>query len=282
MYLQCRDKSVDLSSPVLMGVLNVTPDSFSDGGLFVDPERAVEHALRMEREGAAIIDVGGESTRPGANSVSAADEITRVLPVIRKLVSCLKVPVSIDSSKPEVVSAAVEAGAGMVNDVCALQAPGAIELLSGLDVPVCLMHMQGKPRTMQVNPSYDDVTRDVIQFLKGRVESCIKAGIGVERLVVDPGFGFGKTVEHNFRLLAELNQFRELNLPILVGISRKSMIGAIIGKSVEDRVFAGIALATLAAWNGASIIRTHDVAPTVDALSMYRETRRQIEAGDPK
>ncbi len=282
MYLQCRDKSVDLSSPVLMGVLNVTPDSFSDGGLFVDPERAVEHALRMEREGAAIIDVGGESTRPGANSVSAADEITRVLPVIRKLVSCLKVPVSIDSSKPEVVSAAVEAGAGMVNDVCALQAPGAIELLSGLDVPVCLMHMQGKPRTMQDNPSYEDVTRDVIQFLKGRVESCIKAGIGVERLVVDPGFGFGKTVEHNFRLLAELNQFRELNLPILVGISRKSMIGAIIGKSVEDRVFAGIALATLAAWNGASIIRTHDVAPTVDALSMYRETRRQFEAGDPK
>ena len=282
MHLQCRDKTVDLSSPVLMGVLNVTPDSFSDGGLFVDPERAVEHALRMEREGAAIIDVGGESTRPGANSVSAADEITRVLPVIRKLVSCLKVPVSIDSSKPEVVSAAIEAGAGMVNDVCALQAPGAIELLSGLDVPVCLMHMQGKPRTMQDNPSYDDVTRDVIQFLKGRVESCIKAGIGVERLVVDPGFGFGKTVEHNFRLLAELNQFRELNLPILVGISRKSMIGAIIGKSVEDRVFAGIALATLAAWNGASIIRTHDVAPTVDALSMYRETRRQIEAGDPK
>ena len=282
MQLQCRDKTVDLSSPVLMGVLNVTPDSFSDGGLFVDPERAVEHALRMEREGAAIIDVGGESTRPGANSVSAADEITRVLPVIRKLVSCLKVPVSIDSSKPEVVSAAVEAGAGMVNDVCALQAPGAIELLSGLDVPVCLMHMQGKPRTMQDNPSYEDVTRDVIQFLKGRVESCIKAGIGVERLVVDPGFGFGKTVEHNFRLLAELNQFRELNLPILVGISRKSMIGAIIGKSVEDRVFAGIALATLAAWNGASIIRTHDVAPTVDALSMYRETRRQIEAGDPK
>ncbi|MBK8162437.1 MAG: dihydropteroate synthase [Gammaproteobacteria bacterium] len=252
-----------------MGILNVTPDSFWDGGDFFSPQTAVARALRMTGEGAAIIDVGGESTRPGAGAVAEAEEIERIIPVIREIRAAVPAAViSVDTSKPAVMRAAVAAGAGLINDVRALREPGALEAARELGVPVCLMHMQGEPRTMQQAPHYDDVVREVMEFLSARIEACLRAGIPRARLLVDPGFGFGKTATHNLELLRRLDRFRELDCPLLVGLSRKSLIGTVLGHPVEGRLYGSIALATLAVWQGASIVRAHDVAATVDAARL--------------
>jgi dihydropteroate synthase len=266
-YLNFPDHELDLSSPVIMGVLNVTPDSFSDGGTWVETGAAVAAARAMAAAGAAVIDIGGESTRPGASPVSAGEEIDRVVPVTEALAG-LAAPISIDTSKPEVMRAAVAAGARMINDVNALRAPGALATAAALDVPVCLMHMQGEPRTMQAAPRYDDVVEDVYQFLLSRVAACEDAGIPRERLVIDPGFGFGKTLAHNLSLLRHLRRFETARLPLLVGVSRKSLIGAVLDRPVTERLPGSIALACHAAAHGAHILRVHDVGPTRDALAM--------------
>ncbi len=266
MLLDCNGKSLDLGSPVVMGILNVTPDSFSDGGRYDVLDVAVEQALKMQGEGAAIIDIGGESTRPGAPAVELQQELDRVLPVIDALSGELDIPISIDTSKPQVMLAAVAAGAGMINDVNGLNAAGAVQAAKNADVPVCIMHMQEQPRTMQQAPEYHDVVSEVRQYLAARMAACEAAGIPRSRLIVDPGFGFGKILEHNLALLDELESFRELGVPLLVGISRKSMIGQVTGSEVGDRLPGSLAAAVMAAERGASIIRVHDVAATVDAL----------------
>jgi dihydropteroate synthase len=272
--LDCNGKFLDLSRPQVMGVLNVTPDSFSDGGDFFDPQRAVDRALQMQEEGAAVIDIGGESTRPGAATVSASDELQRVIPVIDALQSRLAVPVSVDTQKPEVMQAAVAAGAGLINDVNALRAPGALETAAASGVPVCLMHMRGDPRTMQSDPHYADVVEEVKAFLIQRVATCEAAGIGPERLLLDPGFGFGKTVDHNLQLLARLDQLAEPGLPLVVGLSRKSMIGKLLHLDIAERLPASIALAVLAVERGARLVRAHDVAATWQALQMQAALQR--------
>ncbi len=266
--VECAGKLLDLSRPRVMGILNITPDSFSDGGDFLSFDSAMEQAQRMVEEGAAIIDVGGESTRPGAPAVSETEELDRVLPIIEGISHNLSVPISIDTSKPNVMRAAVAAGAGLINDVLALQTPGAVEAVADLNVPVCLMHMQGEPRTMQKNPCYGDVVSEVKSFLARRVDCCILAGIPRDHLLVDPGFGFGKTLDHNLALLRDLQEITELDLPLLVGLSRKSMIGALLDEPVNNRMFGSLAAAVLAVERGARIIRTHDVKPTVDALAV--------------
>jgi dihydropteroate synthase len=252
----------------IMGILNVTPDSFSDGGLFVARAKAVDQARKMIDDGADIIDVGGESTRPGAASVTVGQELERVIPVIEAICARFPVAVSVDTSKAEVMSAAVDAGAAMINDVRALQEPGALAAAAQAGVAVCLMHMQGQPRTMQQSPNYADVVTEVRDFLGQRVQDCVQAGIPPDLLITDPGFGFGKTREHNFRLLRELSATRVDSLPILVGLSRKSMIGQTLELPVDDRVAASIALALLAVINGANIVRVHDVRETWQALRM--------------
>jgi len=274
MLLSCGAHTLDLSSPVVMGVLNVTPDSFSDGGEFLDPEVAVRHARRMAAEGAAIIDVGGESTRPGAAPVEAAEELERVIPVVEALVATLQLPVSVDTCKPEVMAAALAAGASMINDVMALTAPRALEIVASSPAAVCLMHMQGEPRTMQADPRYGDVVSDVHHFLSQRVRACETAGMDRSRLVIDPGFGFGKTVEHNLRLLAALDDFARDGLPVLAGLSRKSMIGQLTGRPAGERLAGSVALAALAVAQGASIVRAHDVAATVDAVRIAAAMRK--------
>jgi dihydropteroate synthase len=266
-HLKFPGHELDLSSPVVMGVLNVTPDSFSDGGAWVEPSVAAEAARAMVAAGAGVIDVGGESTRPGAAPVSADEEIDRVVPVVEALAE-LPAPISIDTSKPEVMRAAVAAGARMINDVNALRAPGALATAAALDVPVCLMHMQGEPRTMQTDPQYEDVVEDVYQFLLSRVAACEDAGIPRARLVLDPGFGFGKTLAHNLSLLRHLRRFEAAGLPLLVGVSRKSLIGAVLDRPVDERLAGSLALACHAAAHGAHILRVHDVGPTRDALAM--------------
>lgn len=271
--LDCNGKTLDLSQPQVMGVLNVTPDSFSDGGKFLAVDMAVTQAQRMVEEGAAIIDVGGESTRPGAEPVPVAEELRRVLPVIEALQSSLPVPVSIDTRKPEVMRAAVAAGAGLINDVCALQAQGAIATAAALDVPVCLMHMQGLPDTMQDDPEYTDVVGEVAGFLVARAAACIAAGIPAGRILVDPGFGFGKSVEHNLLLLRHLDRLVSRGYPVLVGMSRKSLIGKVLDLPVDNRLYPGIALTVLAAWQGAVVIRSHDVRETVEAVRMCQAVR---------
>ena len=268
MQLRLRTITLDLHAPVVMGVLNVTPDSFSDGGRFYAPGHAVTHALAMAGEGAALLDVGGESTRPGAAPASTAVELERVIPVIEALVASGAPPVSIDTTKPEVMLAAAAAGAELINDVRALGAPGALEAAAASGCGVCLMHMQGEPRTMQAAPAYDDVVEEVYAFLATRIEACTAAGIGLERIVVDPGFGFGKLLPHNLSLLRHLDRFTRLGVPVLVGVSRKSMLGAVTGRPVGERLAAGLALATLAVSAGARIIRSHDVAATLDAVRM--------------
>ena len=250
-----------------MGVVNVTPDSFSDGGAYRDAAHAADEAEALAAAGAALLDVGGESTRPGARPVSAAEEIDRVVPVIEALAG-LPTPVSVDTSKPEVMRAAVAAGARMINDVKGLQAPGALEAAAELGVPVCLMHMQGEPRTMQQAPRYGDVVEDVYGFLNRRVAACVAAGIPRRRLVIDPGFGFGKTLAHNLTLLKHLDRFAQAGLPLLVGVSRKSLIGAVLDRPVGERLAGSLALACHAAAHGANILRVHDVGPTVEALAM--------------
>jgi dihydropteroate synthase len=251
-----------------MGILNVTPDSFSDGGQFNDRDAARRQAERMAADGAAIIDVGGESTRPGATAVCAAAEIDRVVPVIEAIREVCDVPISIDTSKAAVMRAAVSAGASMINDVQALQAEGALSAVAALRVPVCLMHMQGEPRSMQSAPAYDDVVAEVTAFLRHRVAECQAAGIADDRIAVDPGFGFGKVHAHNVELLANLRQFQDIGAAVLVGLSRKSTLGALTGQAVGDRLAASIAAASLAVCNGADIVRAHDVRETVDALSV--------------
>ena len=254
---------------IVMGILNTTPDSFSDGGQFVAVDSALAQALKMHSEGADIIDVGGESTRPGAKSVSTIDEINRVIPVIKAIRKQSDVLISIDTSKPEVMSEAVKAGANIINDVNALRAQGALDVCAQLAVPVCIMHMQGEPRTMQNEPVYDDVITEIKEFFEQRIDACIKAGIKRENIILDPGFGFGKTLEHNLQLLKRLDEFQVLELPVLVGLSRKSMLGKIINDSAPDnRLYASIAAAVLAGVNGASIFRVHDVKATVDALKV--------------
>lgn len=252
----------------VMGILNLTPDSFSDGGQFLSIEPAIARVGQMITEGADIIDIGGESTRPGAQPLTAEEEIQRVVPVITAVRAQYDVPVSIDTSKAEVMRAAVEAGATMINDVRALQEPGALEAAAELQVPVCLMHMQGQPRTMQQNPVYADVVDDIKSFLSVRVKACIEAGIDRDKLVIDPGFGFGKTLEHNLSLLKHLPEFVSMGLPVLVGISRKSMLGAILDAEVDQRMAGGLATTVLGFEAGARVFRVHDVKPTVDALKV--------------
>ena len=265
--IDCAGKLLDLSRPRVMGILNVTPDSFSDGGVYLGPDAALNQARQMVEEGADIIDIGGESTRPGAASVSLQEELDRVIPLIEALAAELPVPLSIDTSKAEVMSAAVQAGVGMINDVMALRGEGALAAAAASTLPVCLMHMQGEPRTMQADPCYNDVTAEVSGFLLERVDACLAAGIERERLLLDPGFGFGKTLKHNLQLLRELHQVTALGLPLLVGISRKSMIGALLdGAVVDQRLYGSLAAAVMAVERGAAIVRVHDVKPTVDAL----------------
>ncbi|MGQ0383520.1 MAG: dihydropteroate synthase [Gammaproteobacteria bacterium] len=269
---------LSLDAPLVMGILNVTPDSFADGGRHFELPRALERARQMVEEGAAIVDVGGESTRPGALPVPVDEELRRVLPVIERLAAELPVPVSVDTRKPEVMRRALAAGAAMVNDVAALAAPGAVETLADSDAAVCLMHMQGEPGTMQQAPRYDDVVGEVRAFLRARVARCIAAGVAASRIVVDPGFGFGKTLAHNLQLLRGLSALAADGPPVLVGMSRKSMIGQLTGRAAGDRLAGSVALAVLAAANGASIIRAHDVAPTVDALKVATAAARGSEA----
>ena len=258
--------SFKLDSPAVMGVLNVTPDSFSDGGRYSTIDVALRHAQQMAEQGAAIIDVGGESTRPGARAVNEQEELDRVLPVIEALRREIDLPISIDTSKPGVMRAAVAAGASIINDVYALQADGALQAAVELQQPVCLMHMQGEPRTMQNEPQYEDVVAEVTQFLRERVAQCIQAGLGEGMIIVDPGFGFGKRPAHNVELLAVLSRVTEIGVPVLVGLSRKSTLGKITGKDVSQLMPASIAAAVLAVQQGAQIVRAHDVAETVDAL----------------
>jgi dihydropteroate synthase len=274
--MDCGERQLTLTRIVVMGILNVTPDSFSDGGVFLSRDQAVQHAVRMVEEGAGIIDIGGESTRPGAQPVSVQEELDRVMPVIEAVRDAADVPISIDTSKPEVMRAAIDGGAGMINDVLALRAPGALQAAAELNVPVCLMHMQGEPRTMQKDPQYADVVSEVRDFLRARMEACVAAGIPRQNLIVDPGFGFGKNLDHNLRLLRNLKEFTVLGAPLLVGFSRKSMIGAALNLPVEERLYASVALALIAAQNGAQIVRVHDVRATYEAIRMQEivmETR---------
>jgi dihydropteroate synthase len=273
-YLQCGQYSFALDGPgathpVVMGILNVTPDSFSDGGRYQGLEFALSHAEEMIRDGAAMIDIGGESTRPGSPSVPVAEELARVIPTLYAL-RTLDVALSVDTCKPEVMREAIIAGADMINDINGFRAPGAIEAVRDSDCGLCVMHMQATPQTMQQAPSYADVVGEVIAFLNERVEVLVRAGIARERICIDPGFGFGKTVEHNYALLRQLGRIRnETGLPLLVGLSRKSMIGAVTGRPVEERMAGSVAGALAAVAHGARIVRVHDVAETVDALKVW-------------
>lgn len=272
--LSCGTQVLDLRCTQVMGILNVTPDSFSDGGRFLDHGAAVAQAAAMVEQGATIIDVGGESTRPGAAAVDVNTEIERVVPAIETLRSLLPQTVlSVDTSKPEVMRAAVAAGANLINDVRALQLPGALQAAAETNAAVCVMHMQGEPQTMQRDPHYDDVVGEVIGFLRQRLDACLGAGIGHERLLVDPGFGFGKTLEHNLILLDRLAELQMLGCPVLVGMSRKRMLGTILDRPVTERVHGGVAAAVIAASAGARVVRTHDVGPTVEALRVLDAVR---------
>lgn len=268
--LDCAGRALKLDRAQVMGIVNVTPDSFSDGGQHDQSDAAVAHGLRLVGEGADLLDIGGESTRPGAAEVSVEEEIRRVVPVIEQLVARTSVPISIDTSKPEVMRAAVAAGAGMINDVYGLRRDGALETAAELRVPVVLMHMQGEPRSMQEAPHYDDVVGDVHRFLTERIFAAEMAGIEKKRIVIDPGFGFGKNTQHNLALLAQLERFVELGVPVLAGLSRKRSLGELTGRDVPaERVFASVAAHLIAAQRGARILRVHDVAGTVDALKVW-------------
>lgn len=269
MTLTCGNHILDLSSPKVMGVLNVTPDSFSDGGKFNSVDYALRHAEKLVAEGASIIDVGGESTRPGAKIISVQEELDRVAPIVEAIYKNIDTIISVDTSTPEVMHAAAQWGAGILNDVRALRRAGAVEMAAQLNLPVCLMHMLGEPQTMQQEPHYaGDVVSVIRDYLSERIQMCVAAGMNKLQLLIDPGFGFGKTLQHNLRLLNHLDEFKTLGVPILVGMSRKSIIGQVINKPFEERLHAGLALTTLAVLKGAHIIRVHDVAPTVDAIKM--------------
>jgi len=251
-----------------MGIVNVTPDSFSDGGKYSSVDLAIKHALQLISEGADILDIGGESSRPGAEPVALKQELLRVMPVIEALSKVTTVPISIDTYKPEVMRAAIQAGADIVNDICALRENSALEIIANSNAGVCLMHMQGVPQTMQINPQYGDVVADVKQFLVDRVEACVAHSIAKERIMLDPGFGFGKTTAHNVALIQHLDSFVELGLPLLVGLSRKSVLGRIAGGDEQQRLHAGLAASVISVMKGAKIVRVHDVKATVDALKV--------------
>jgi dihydropteroate synthase len=268
MIFNCGNFQLDLSSPKVMGIVNVTPDSFSDGGKFSQTNLAVAHALKLADEGASILDIGGESTRPNATPVSLQEELDRVIPVIEALVRQVNIPISIDTYKPAVMQAAIGAGASIVNDVRALQEVGAIEIVAKSNVGVCLMHMQGTPQTMQKNPQYNDVVNDIKVFLNARLQACLQAGCRPANILLDPGFGFGKTREHNITLLQNLESFADLGQPLLVGLSRKSVLGQVTGNDVDARLYASIAASVIAAMKGAKILRVHDVKATVEALKV--------------
>jgi dihydropteroate synthase len=275
--LDCNGRSLTLDRPRVVGIINVTPDSFSDGGQFVDVKAAVAHGLRLAEEGADMLDIGGESTRPGADDVSVDEELKRVIPVIEQLVARTSLPIAIDTSKPEVMRAAVAAGAGMINDVYALRREGAMDAVAELRVPVCLMHMQGEPRSMQDAPHYDDVVGEVHRFLTDRLFSCEISGIDRRKVMVDPGFGFGKDLQHNLALLRRLERFADLGSGVYVGLSRKSMIGTLTGhKDAADRAAGSVAAALIAVQRGARMVRVHDVAATVDALKVWHA----VQSGD--
>lgn len=264
----CGRYQLDLSVPRVMGIVNVTPDSFSDGGKYESTEKAVEHAMQLVAEGADILDIGGESTRPGAAPVRLQDELARVIPVIERLLKIAGVPLSIDTYKPKVMRAAIAAGADIVNDVRALQEPGALEVVAGSQVGVCLMHMQGTPQTMQLDPQYEDVVSEVNAFLAQRLAAAEAAGIAPERVVLDPGFGFGKKTEHNLLLLQQLDKTLAIGRPLLAGLSRKSVLGQITGGDIRVRLHASLAASVIAVMKGARIVRVHDVKATVDALKV--------------
>jgi dihydropteroate synthase len=268
--LLCGRFELDLSRPRVMGIVNVTPDSFSDGGQYAQLDAAIAHARQMVADGADMLDIGGESTRPGAEPVAEAEELRRVVPLVEALLS-LDVPLSVDTCKPAVMRAALRAGADMVNDIMALQAPGAVAAVQAYPrTGLCIMHMQGEPRTMQAAPVYSNVVGDIERFLRQRVDTLREAGIDARRVVLDPGFGFGKTVEQNYQLLRELPRLAEIGLPVLAGMSRKSMIGALTGRAPAERVAGSVAAALAAVARGAAIVRVHDVADTVDALKVWR------------
>jgi dihydropteroate synthase len=273
--LDCAGRELILDRPRVMGIINVTADSFSDGGQHDTTEAAVAHGLRLVEEGADLLDVGGESTRPGAEAVSEEEELRRVIPVIEALAKQTKVPISVDTSKPGVMRAAIAAGAGMINDVYGLRREGALEAAAALGVPVVLVHMQGEPQNMQSDPQYDDVVAEVYGFFNQRMFACEMAGIAKKKLVIDPGFGFGKTTQHNLALLAQLRRFTELGVPVLAGLSRKRTIGEITGRELDDRVHGSVAAALIAAQNGALIVRVHDVGATVDALKVWNAVAAQ-------
>ncbi|MBM7128352.1 dihydropteroate synthase [Dyella mobilis] len=275
--LDCNGRPLMLDRPRVVGIVNVTPDSFSDGGQFADTDAAVKHGLRLAEEGADMLDIGGESTRPGASDVSVEDELKRVIPVIEQLAARTSLPIAIDTSKPEVMRAAVAAGAGMINDIYALRRDGALDAAAELRVPVCLMHVQGEPRTMQDAPHYDDVVGEVHRFLTDRLFACELAGIDRRKVMVDPGFGFGKDLEHNLALLRRLERFSGLGSGIYAGLSRKSMIGTLTGrKHPAERDAGSVAAALIAVQRGAQMVRVHDVAATVDALKVWHA----VQSGD--
>jgi dihydropteroate synthase len=268
-HLDCAGRILRFDRPRVVGIVNVTPDSFSDGGQHATTEAAIAHGLRLAAEGADVLDIGGESTRPGAREVTIEDELARVIPVIEALAKQASVPISIDTSKPEVMRAAVAAGAGLINDVRALGGEGSLDTAATLRVPVILMHMRGTPADMQAEPDYDDVVAEVHTFLAQRIFACEMAGIAKKSIVIDPGFGFGKTTAHNLALLAQLGRFTELGVPVLAGLSRKRTIGELTGRELGDRVHGSVAAALIAVQNGAKLVRVHDVAATVDALKVW-------------
>lgn len=282
--LRCGDRILDLGCPQVMGILNVTPDSFSDGGRFVSVSAALQQADRMVSEGATLIDVGGESTRPGAMPVSQQQELDRVIPVVERLRRELDVVISVDTSTAAVMTESARAGAHLINDVRALRRPGAMDAAAKSGLPVCLMHMQGEPDNMQNDPCYVDVEQEVLAFLHQRIEACVESGISRDHLLVDPGFGFGKTLHHNLRLMNRLDTLATLQVPVLVGVSRKSMIGAVLERPVDQRLVGSIALAVMAVQKGARIIRAHDVAATVDAVRMTQAVMQESldQEADPQ
>ena len=276
--LDCNGRPLKLDRPRVMGIVNVTPDSFSDGGDHDTQEAAVAHGLRLAEEGADVLDIGGESTRPGADEVPLEEELRRVIPVIERLARETRLPISIDTSKPEVMRAAVAAGAGLINDVYALRREGALEAAAELGVPVVLMHMRGEPRSMQDAPDYDDVVAQVHRFLAERIFAAEMAGIAKQRIVIDPGFGFGKTLAHNLTLLAQLERYTDLGVPVLAGLSRKKSIGELTGRALaRERVHGSVAAHLIAAQRGARLLRVHDVAATVDALKVWEAVAAQAQ-----
>ncbi|MDQ2069125.1 dihydropteroate synthase [Natronospira bacteriovora] len=273
MKLQCGRRELDLSRPRVMGVLNLTPDSFSDGGRFQNPRVAIDHARHMLEAGAAIIDIGGESTRPGSRAVNESEELERIIPILEALRADTDAILSVDTCKPAVMQAAIEAGADIINDVRGFRDPETVDVVAGADVGICIMHMQGEPRNMQADPRYREVVREIRGFLRDRAETVEAAGVARERILIDPGFGFGKTLEHNLTMLRELGAFCASDYPVLVGMSRKSMIGQVLDRPVEQRLAGSLAVATLAAWLGAAVVRAHDVAETRDVLKMVEAVR---------